>query len=76
MYNVNLDLLKAMSHHPGGQPRDPHAHHLAEHLAVLRAEKSARWQDRFRQLRGRLASGVTRIGQIKPMRQAKLRLSL
>jgi|GEM_PF-1442435 len=42
MYGVNLDLLRATArHHPDGRPKDPHAHHRAEHLAVLRSTRSA-----------------------------------
>lgn len=46
MHGVNLDLLRACTrHHPDGQPKDPHAHHRAEHLADLRAARQARWAD-------------------------------
>jgi hypothetical protein len=44
MNGINLDLLRASAaHHPDGQPKDPHAHHRAEHLASLRTERRARW---------------------------------
>lgn len=51
MHGVNLDLLRALAaYHPDGRPKDPHAHHLAEHRAVL-AEESAE----------RRASGLSRL---------------
>lgn len=43
MHSVNLDLLKTTPHHPDGQPRDAHARHRAEHLAIRRAALRARW---------------------------------
>jgi hypothetical protein len=43
MHGVNLDLLRTGPHHPDGQPKDPHAHHRAAHLADLRAARRARW---------------------------------
>ncbi|MBP9047546.1 MAG: hypothetical protein KBF85_04655 [Tabrizicola sp.] len=36
MHGVNLDLLRPV-------PRCPHAHHRAEHLAILRAARRRRW---------------------------------
>ena len=36
MNGVNLDLLRIA-------PRSAHAQHLAEHLAVLRADRRQRW---------------------------------
>jgi hypothetical protein len=52
MHSVNLDLLHASArHHPDGHPKDPHAHHRAEHLASLRAARRSRWRaylDRIR----------------------------
>ena len=45
MYGVNLDLLHAKgSHRRDGSPKDPHAHHRAEHRALLAEERSARWK--------------------------------
>lgn len=40
MHGVNLDLLCTLPHHPDGRPKDPHAHHRAEHLAALQEEKA------------------------------------
>ena len=43
MHGVNLDLLRATAaHHSDGRPKDPHAHHRAEHLTVLRNARKAR----------------------------------
>lgn len=42
MHGVNLDLLRTRPHHPDGGPHDLHAHHRAEHLAVLAEERLAR----------------------------------
>jgi hypothetical protein len=54
MHSVNLDLLRASArHHPDGLSKDLHAHHRAEHLAILRAERRSRWLaglDRFRRI--------------------------
>jgi hypothetical protein len=45
MHSVNLDLLRATARHfPDGQPKDPHAHHRAEHLAARRATRQDRWR--------------------------------
>jgi hypothetical protein len=45
MHVINLDLLRASgAYHPDGRPKDPHAHHRAEHLATLKAERAAWWQ--------------------------------
>lgn len=41
MHGVNLDLLRTLPHHPDGRPKDPHAHHRADHLAALREERAA-----------------------------------
>lgn len=46
MHGVNLDLLRAAS-----RPADPHAHHVADHLADLRAARRQRWLDRLARLR-------------------------
>ncbi|MES2914945.1 MAG: hypothetical protein V4753_07485 [Pseudomonadota bacterium] len=44
MHSVNLDFLRATARHdPDSRPKDPHAHHRAEHLARLRAERRSRW---------------------------------
>jgi hypothetical protein len=44
MHGVNIDLLRAsVRHHPDGRPKDPHAHHRAEHLAEQRAMRRNRW---------------------------------
>lgn len=41
MHGVNLDLLHTLPHHSDGRPKDPHAHHRAEHLEALREEARA-----------------------------------
>lgn len=52
MHIVNPDLLRAAAaHHPDGRPKNPHAHHLAEHLAALRVERAARWQATLTRIR-------------------------
>lgn len=73
MNGMNLDLYKAMSHHDlAGRAKDPHAHHLAAHLAALRAERRARWQGRLARLRAFLAGIYNlsalgrRLGKVLP----------
>jgi len=45
MHGVNLDLLRASAPcHPDGRPKDPHAHHRAEHLAARQAARALRRQ--------------------------------
>lgn len=42
MHGVNLDLLRTTPHHPDGRPKDPHAHHRAEHVAALAEARDGR----------------------------------
>lgn len=51
MHSVNLDLLRALPHHPDGRPKNPHAHHLAAHVAMRRAARAAAWRVRIARLR-------------------------
>ena len=51
MHGVNLDLLRTGPHHSDGRPKDPHAHHRAELLALQRATRRQRWLDRIARLR-------------------------
>jgi hypothetical protein len=45
MHGINTDLLRAMSrHHADGRPKDPYAHHRAEHLAQRREARRQHWQ--------------------------------
>jgi hypothetical protein len=55
MHSVNLDLLRTGPHHANGQPKDPHAHHRAELLALQRATRRQRWLDRIARLRARFS---------------------
>ncbi|MGQ0611371.1 MAG: hypothetical protein ACT4N9_09750 [Paracoccaceae bacterium] len=60
MNGMNFDLYRAMSgQNFAHRPLDPHAHHLAEHLAALRAARRARWRDRLMRLRALLVARVT-----------------
>ena len=48
MHGVNLDLLRSLStHRPDGRPKDPHAHHRAEHLARQHGLRRALWRARL-----------------------------
>jgi hypothetical protein len=51
MHGVNLDLLRTGPHHLDGRPKDPHAHHRAELLALSRAARRQAWHNRFARLR-------------------------
>jgi len=44
MHGVNLDLLRTTPHHADGTPKDPHAHHRADHLAALGAARRQVWR--------------------------------
>ncbi|MGL4235090.1 hypothetical protein [Tabrizicola sp.] len=71
MYPVNLDLLHASAaHNPDGSPKDLHAHHRAELIAIQRAERRARWQGRVNWLMSR----VQRPPAVKAPLHANLRL--
>ena len=52
MHSVNLDLLHATAtHHPDGRPKDPHAQHRAELVALARCNRRALWRSRLARLR-------------------------
>jgi hypothetical protein len=51
MHGVNLDLLHTGPHHPDGRPKDPHAHHRTELLALARAARRQLWHNRLASLR-------------------------
>jgi hypothetical protein len=56
MHSVNSDLLRAFAtHNPDGRPKDPHAHHRAELLALGRAARRKLWLDRIARLHGLFA---------------------
>lgn len=75
MNGMNFDLYTAMSHFdPAGRPKDPHAHHLTEHFAALRAERRVRWHNRLRRLRGIVAGVVDLLRQGERLGRVRRRL--
>ncbi|MBA3911534.1 MAG: hypothetical protein C0524_17060 [Rhodobacter sp.] len=70
MLSVNLDLLRASAHHhPGGAPKDAHAHHRSDHLSALRAARRARrllLLDRLRRFLNRSARQTQSLADHAP----------
>lgn len=65
MHGVNLDLLRAtVAHHPDGRPKDRHAHHRVEHLATLKAERTAVRQGTVARILALVRKAAHRQGEV------------
>lgn len=64
MHGVNLDLLRATAaHHPDGRPKDPYAHHKAEHQSALEAARVERGHSRVSRVVALFRKMVRRRGK-------------